>query len=86
MMYNITLKRPHYIKINFIDLKTEPPEIVKQLLFKLTEWKEKLMPPLWPGVMEYEEETDGIKMRFALQIHYEIHFFCSRKIFIACTH
>jgi arylsulfatase A-like enzyme len=47
------------------DLKTGQPEIVKQLLGRLTEWESGLKPPLWPGVMEYEEEFDGVNMRFA---------------------
>ena len=47
------------------DLKKEHPEIVNRLLGRLAEWEKGLIPPLWPGVMEYEEEFDGVKMRFA---------------------
>lgn len=47
------------------DLKGKHPEIVENLLTKLAEWEGELKPPLWPGVMEYEEEIDGVKMRFA---------------------
>lgn len=47
------------------DLKTKHPEIAEHLLTKLTEWESELKPPSWPGVMEYEEEIDGVKMRFA---------------------
>jgi arylsulfatase A-like enzyme len=47
------------------DLKAGQPEIVKQLLGRLAEWEDGLKPPLWPGVMEYEEEIDGVTMRFA---------------------
>ncbi|TFH26194.1 MAG: sulfatase [Bacteroidia bacterium] len=47
------------------DLKATHSEVVEHLLSKLTEWESELVPPLWPGVMEYEEEFDGVKMRFA---------------------
>ncbi len=48
------------------DLKAKYPEVVKILLTKLTDWEKELKPPAWPGVMEYEQEIDGVKMRFAL--------------------
>lgn len=47
------------------DVKGAHPEVVEHLLAKLTEWESELLPPLWPGVMEYEEEIDGKMMRFA---------------------
>ncbi len=47
------------------DMKDKYPAIVEQLLTKLADWESGLKPPLWPGVMEYEEEIDGVKMRFA---------------------
>ncbi len=47
------------------DLKEKYPAIVNRLMNELAEWENGLMPPLWPGVMEYETEIDGVKMRFA---------------------
>lgn len=47
------------------DLLASHPEVVERLLDKLDEWESGLKPPLWPGVMEYEEEFDGVKKRFA---------------------
>jgi arylsulfatase A-like enzyme len=47
------------------NVKDAHPEVVEHLLAKLTEWESELLPPLWPGVMEYEEEIDGKMMRFA---------------------
>ncbi|KPK85300.1 MAG: hypothetical protein AMS27_07655 [Bacteroides sp. SM23_62_1] len=47
------------------DLKDEYPEIVTHLLTKLADWETGIKPPLWPAVMEYEEEIDGVKMRWA---------------------
>jgi arylsulfatase A-like enzyme len=47
------------------NLKDRHPEIVEQLLVDLAAWETGLKPPMWPGVMEYEEEIDGIKFRFA---------------------
>ncbi len=47
------------------DLKEQYPEIVGRMLAGLTGWESACMPPLWPGLMEYEEEIDGLKMRFA---------------------
>ena len=47
------------------DLKAEHPEIVEYLLARLSKWESELKPPSWPGVMEYEEEINGVKMRFA---------------------
>jgi len=52
-------KQEHY------DQKAIHSDVVEHLLSKLTEWERELIPPLWPGVMEYEEEFDGVKMRFA---------------------
>jgi hypothetical protein len=40
--------------------------MVEQLLTRLAEWEGELKPPSWPGIMEYEEEINGVKMRFAL--------------------
>jgi arylsulfatase A-like enzyme len=48
------------------DLKDQHPEIVEQLLEKLAAWERGMKSPAWPGVMEYEQEIDGVKMRFAL--------------------
>jgi arylsulfatase A-like enzyme len=48
------------------DLKADHPEIVTRLLELLATWESEMKPPAWPGVMEYEEEINGIKMRFAL--------------------
>jgi arylsulfatase A-like enzyme len=48
------------------DLKHRHPDIVNHLLKKLTVWEEGMKLPAWPGVMEYEEEINGVKMRFAL--------------------
>jgi arylsulfatase A-like enzyme len=47
------------------NLEATHSEEVEHLLAKLAEWEQELKPPLWPGVMEYEEEFDGVKMRFA---------------------
>jgi len=47
------------------DMKDKYPAIVEQLLTNLAEWESELKPPLWPAVMEYEEEIDGVKMRWA---------------------
>jgi arylsulfatase A-like enzyme len=47
------------------NLKDKYPEIVKQLLDRLAAWESEMKPPLWPGVMEYEQEIDGVKMRWA---------------------
>jgi len=47
------------------NLQASHSEELEQLLAKLAEWEQDLSPPLWPGVMEYEEEFDGVKMRFA---------------------
>ncbi len=48
------------------DLKNNHPDIVSHLLEKLAAWEEEMKEPAWPGVMEYEEEINGVKMRFAL--------------------
>ena len=48
------------------NLGPEYPEVVSQLLEKLAGWESEMKPPAWPGVMEYEQEINGIKMRFAL--------------------
>jgi arylsulfatase A-like enzyme len=48
------------------NLVNDHPEMAKFLKIKLQEWEKELIPPSWPGVMEYEEEIEGIKMRFAL--------------------
>jgi arylsulfatase A-like enzyme len=48
------------------DVKMEHPEIVSHLLERMAAWERDMKPPAWPGVMEYEEEINGIKMRFAL--------------------
>jgi arylsulfatase A-like enzyme len=47
------------------NLKNDHPETADRLMGKLASWESELIPPLWPGVMEYEEEIDGVKMRFA---------------------
>ncbi len=47
------------------NLKADYPAIVEHLLTKLAEWENGMKPPSWPGVMEYEEEIDGVRMRFA---------------------
>ena len=46
-------------------VETTHPGEVELLLNHLAAWEQELIPPLWPGVMEYEEEFDGVKMRFA---------------------
>lgn len=48
------------------NLGPEYPEVVSQLLEKLAGWESEMKLPAWPGVMEYEQEINGIKMRFAL--------------------
>ncbi len=47
------------------DLKAAHSGIIQQMLSSLSDWESELIAPLWPGVMEYEEEIDGVKMRFA---------------------
>lgn len=47
------------------NLQASHSKELEHLLAKLAEWEQELRPPLWPGVMEYEEEFDGVKMRFA---------------------
>jgi arylsulfatase A-like enzyme len=48
------------------NLADQHSEIVKLLSAKLMEWEKELISPSWPGVMEYEQEIDGERMRFAL--------------------
>jgi len=48
------------------DVKSHHPDVVTHLLEKLAAWEEGMKGPAWPGVMEYEEEINGVKMRFAL--------------------
>jgi arylsulfatase A-like enzyme len=48
-----------------INLQETYPEVVDQLRDSLSAWESQLMDPLWPSVMEYEEEFDGVKMRFS---------------------
>ncbi len=48
------------------DLKSNHPDIVTHLLERLSAWERDMKSPAWPGVMEYEEEINGVKMRFAL--------------------
>lgn len=52
-------------KQEIYDLQGTYPGEVELLLDQLAAWEQELIPPLWPGVMEYEEEFDGVKMRFA---------------------
>jgi arylsulfatase A-like enzyme len=52
-------------KQEMFNLEEEHPEIVKQMLAKFTEWEKSMIPPAWPSVMEYEQEINGVKMRFA---------------------
>jgi len=60
MLYDlVTDKQEKY------NLEDEHPDIVKHLLAKIEEWEGEMKPPAWPGVMEYEQEIDGVKMRFA---------------------
>ena len=47
------------------NLNDKYPKIVEHLLSKIAEWEKEMISPSWPGVMEYEEEIDGVKMRFA---------------------
>jgi len=48
-----------------LDQQASHSEEVAQLLARLAAWEGELKAPLWPAVMEYEEEIDGVKMRFA---------------------
>ncbi len=48
-----------------LDQTAARSEEVEHLLAKLAAWEQELKAPLWPGVMEYEEEFDGVKWRFA---------------------
>ncbi len=48
------------------DMKYSHPDMVTHLLEKLTSWEAEMKVPAWPGVMEYEEEINGVRMRFAL--------------------
>jgi arylsulfatase A-like enzyme len=48
------------------DMKSSYPDIIAHLLEKLAAWEKGMKAPAWPGVMEYEEEINGVKMRFAL--------------------
>jgi hypothetical protein len=50
---------PLCLYINYLHFSTV------KLGTRLAEWETGLMPPLWPAVMEYEEEIDGVKMRWA---------------------
>jgi arylsulfatase A-like enzyme len=47
------------------DVKSHHPDVVNHLLEKLAAWEGDMKVPAWPGVMEYEEEINGVKMRFA---------------------
>lgn len=47
------------------NLKNHRPDIVARLLNQLDAWEEQMKAPAWPGVMEYEEEINGIKMGLA---------------------
>lgn len=61
MLYNLGKDKEE--QVNLVD---QNPEIVKFLLDKLSEWEQGLIPPAWPGVMEYEQEVDGVRFRYAL--------------------
>jgi arylsulfatase A-like enzyme len=47
------------------NLKNSHADIVNLLLDKLENWERDMIAPAWPAVMEYEEEINGVKMRFA---------------------
>lgn len=42
-----------------LDLSNAHPERVEALKSKILEWESEMMDPMWPGVMEFRNETDG---------------------------
>ncbi len=60
LLYNLETDKQEYY-----NLGEKYPEVVNDMLGKFTEWEKNMIPPAWPSVMEYEQEINGVKMRFA---------------------
>lgn len=48
------------------NLSGEQPELTRELQDAILEWEEQMVPPLWPGVMEFRFETDGEETWWAI--------------------
>jgi len=53
-------------KVEAHNLKGNRPEIVNELLKDLEYWEKKMVPPLWPGFMNYRFKIDGESYMFSI--------------------
>ena len=52
-------------KQEIYNLAEEHPEIIDRMMARFAGWEKDMVDPAWPSVMEYEQEIDGVKMRWA---------------------